>query len=108
MKMSKELFEMLKSDCETLLECLKFTADEIDNTGDAWAVFGKVCFQRNMSDNHPHFKNGGMRFLPFDQEAEDDPRINGGPYLGRFYELEDLDDTHIKTALKRIMPNAGL
>ena len=106
MKMSGELFTMMKSDCETICQALGTSAKAINNIPDAWSVFHKAVFQRGMSDNHPHFKNGGTRFLPFDQEGEDDPRINGNPYLGRFYELEDLNDDHIRTALKRVFPNA--
>ena len=107
MKMSNQLFEMLKSDCEVVCSAYDLLTEDIKTKAGAWDVFHAVCFQRNMSDKHPHFKNGGTRYLPFDQEGEDNPNINGGPYLGRFYEVEDLNDSHIATALKRIMPNAG-
>ena len=106
MKMSKELFEMMQADCMVVCKALGTSTKAINNVPDAWSVFHKVVFQRGMSDKHPHFKNGGVRFLPFDQEAEDDPRIKGNPYLGRFYELENLNDDHIRTALKRVFPNA--
>lgn len=106
MKMSAALYAMLESDCHTLCRAGGVEPEAVTTRAAAWAWFHRVVFQRGMSDRHPHFRDGGQRFLPFDQEGEDDPRINGNPYLGRFYEVEDLNDTHIWTALKRVFPNA--
>jgi len=107
MKISPALYNMLKNDCEAVCSAYDLDTASIKSRADAWNIFRGVCFHRNSDDTHPSFQNGN-RILPFDQEASDNPKINGAPYLGRFYELEDLNDNHIKTALKRIMPNAGL
>jgi hypothetical protein len=69
----------------------------IDNNCKVYALFHHVMFQRNNDDNHPAFTKGMKRLI---KQDTNEYRPGGSAY-DLFYIKCDLDDTHIKTALKR-------
>lgn len=94
MKMSKDLFTSLKADVTTVCEG---RPESVATPADAWSVFKKVWMDRSYDDDHPGFRDGHwVRVLPY----------SGRNHLDRFYGDEDLNDDHIATALRQIMPNA--
>lgn len=103
MKMSKPLFDRLKSDCEAVVKHYGVTLESIKNYSDIWAVFRTVCRHRSYDDRHYIFTDlGHQRIL----EPTHVFQTHGKKYLDLFYKDEDLNDSHIETALKKIFPNA--
>lgn len=105
MKMSVTLYTDLKNDCETILKLGTFLNDVFkpDNISGLWRMFNVIMFQRNNDDTHPGFQNGTPRILPFWSRNGETQEIQGNDtWLNRFYVDEDLNDSHIQTALKKI------
>ena len=102
MKMSKPLYNRLKSDCMAVIAHHSLPLNAIDTGAKAWQVFHAVSFDRSYNDEHPAFaKRVKTRILPCTLDAGSDRR-----FIDLFYRDEGLHDTHIKTALKRIFPHA--
>lgn len=102
MKISKQLYTELKTDMETMAQANGLSLGSLDIAG-LWLCFNRVTFDRMNDDTHPSFLNGRKRILPFWSRNGESKDIQGNNHwLNRFYEGEDLNDTHIATALKKI------
>ena len=104
MKMSNALYEELKADIITLAKfhvSLGYTKRY--SQSDMWKLFHSVSFDRMYDDSHPAFVNGRHRILPFWSRNGEPIAMRGNDHwLNRFYDEEDLNDTHIQSALNKI------
>lgn len=99
MKMSPTLFASLEADCVTICETLDMQPANFYEAGTVWDIFHKIMRDRTYSNDHPGYVSGKWtRALPQTFES-------GNSFLDQFYKVEDLDDSHIATALRRIFPN---
>lgn len=106
MKMSIGLFNELENDVRAVL---KSHRDKGDNTPlerkHMWLFFNTIMFDRMNDDSHPAFAsaNPRKRVLPFWSKNGETRDMQGNDHwLNRFYKDEDLNDSHITTALNRI------
>lgn len=101
MKMSANLFNDLKNDCEMMVN---FGCENKPQTmKDMWKVFHSIMFERMNDDTHPAFANGRPRILAFWSRNGEKKEMQGNDHwLNRFYVEENLNDDHIETALKKI------
>lgn len=107
MKMSRALYDELASDIRELLSVTRPDGlREVPTTGEMWALFNRVMLERMNDDTHPMWRrNGGprTRLLAFWSRNGESKEMQGNDHwLNRFYVGEDLNDSHIETALKRI------
>lgn len=100
MKMSASTFNQLKADCKAVVAARSIDTSAM-NSADAWAIFNFVWFERTYDDIHPSFTTNPDRVRVLDKIGDDDYR-----HLDLFYRTEDLNDDHIRTALKKIFPKA--
>lgn len=100
MKMSQALFSELKNDITIV--AARLNAPMITNS-DMWNLFHKVQFDRCNDDSHPAFQRGRARILSFWSKHGESQAMQGNDnWLNRFYNDENLDDSHILTALRKI------
>lgn len=109
MKMSQTLFDELLVDCKAYLAYTRPDGiQEVPSVSAMWGLFHAVMFDRMQDDNHPAWRsNGGnkVRVLPFwsrNGATSRDAQEPNDHWLNRFYREEDLNDSHIETALKKI------
>lgn len=97
MKISKEMLASVKADFMEVMRLLGLGNewDKLDHgkTGlrVAYAILDQISFNRAYDDNHPAFKAGRVRLLPYD----------GRDYC--FYYVDGINDDHVKTMLKKIV-----
>ena len=93
MKMRDKDFKELKADCERICKFYSFWPK---TPPQAWRVFASVWKNRGFDDTHPAFAQGiWNRVLPYT-----------GRGVSHYYDTLGLNDDHIRTALKRIFPDA--
>jgi hypothetical protein len=106
MKMNENVFNQLSQDFHTVLTeffpgC-SLSDDSTEAMQDAWVVFREVWSQRSYDDTHPRWKKS-KRVLSSDWSE----KWYGGQsgYLAYIYDNEGdpIHDSHIKTALKKII-----
>lgn len=107
MKMSRALYEELRADVREVLSVTRPDGVKHEpSTGEMWQLFNRVMLERMNDDGHPTWKhNGGptTRLLSFwSRNGETRAEQGNDHWLNRFYQEEDLNDSHIETALKRI------
>ena len=107
MKMSKKLFEELLADCKAYVAYTRPDGlKEVPSISAMWGLFTAIQFDRTQDDKHPAYRcNGGtkVRVLPFWSRNGEPKEMQGNDHwLNRFYVEENLNDTHIETALKKI------
>ena len=103
MKMSKELYAELKTDIEAWAG-LRGRDVKGASLGEMWSLFYFVMRDRNNDDSHPAFVSGQWtRGVPFWSRNGENKAMQGNDtWLNRFYAEEDLNDSHIATALRKI------
>lgn len=93
MKMSQELYDALAADIQEVSEVWSVELDEETPASSLWHMFHQVMRDRSYDDEHPGFSQGQWtRILDYQDRF----------WLDRFYEAEDLNDSHILTALRKI------
>ena len=93
MKMSKPLYDALAADLRTVAEVWSVDLDEETPPSSLWHLFHGVMRDRSYDDTHPGFiLKHWKRILPHEDRF----------WLDRFYKDEDLNDDHIRTALRKI------
>ena len=103
MKMSKKLYDDLFHDCQVMFHARKLENQNKPSNQEMWALFNHVMFDRMNDDSHPAYAKGHVRVLPFwSRDGESRAEQGNDHWLNRFYIEEDLNDSHIETALKRI------
>lgn len=105
MKMSLALFQDLENDVKALMQEYRESGYHPAFTdSDMWGMFHTIMFDRMNDDNHPAFTTGNRkRKFPFWSRNGETRDMQGNDHwLNRFYKEEDLDDSHIRTALMRI------
>lgn len=111
MKMNENVFTQLSQDFHTVLTeffpgC-SLSDDSTEAMQDAWVVFREVCGQRSYDDAHPRWYWGGKskRVLSPDWSEKWNMNDNQTGYLAWVYDNEGdpIHDSHIKTALKKII-----
>lgn len=107
MKMSPALYSDLQSDMIAVAKRQREKGHLPEFVQkDMWNLFHMVMFDRNNDDNHPSYsaKEGRrVRVLPFwSRNGESKDMQGNDTWLNRFYNEEDLNDSHIETALKKI------
>lgn len=105
MKMSIALFKELENDVKVVMSNHREKGYTLPFTdSDMWVMFNTVMFDRMNDDSHPAFvQNVRVRQLPFWSRNGETRDMQGNDnWLNRFYVEEDLDDSHIRTALMRI------
>jgi len=97
MKMSPKLFAALKADFAVMRSFVPFdpSRNELSN---AFTVFNAIMFQRQNDDIHPAFTSGRVKRILSPHIKQD-----GFSWLDQFYVQEDLNDDHIRTAIKKIL-----
>ncbi len=105
MKMSLALFQDLENDVKAVMAYHREKGYTKPYTAsDMWGIFNTVMFDRMNDDSHPAFSNGWNRLLPFWSRNGETKAMQGNDHwLNRFYVEEDLNDSHITTALNRIL-----
>jgi hypothetical protein len=95
MKMSKKLYEQIKGDL-AIVAPIYTPQGEKSNTKYLWDMFGEIQCQRS-NENHPAFircpERRVLAYLPEYREM---------------FDFEDLNDSHIETALFKAAKELGL
>lgn len=97
MKISREMFDSVKADFLEVIRLLGLGNewDKLDHGTSglrvAYSILHQISFDRSYDDNHPAFKAGRVRLLPYD----------GREYC--FYYADGCNDDHVKTMLKKIL-----
>lgn len=105
MKITANNFALLKADFDVVLkDYFKADATAIEGMAlvDAWVVYGEVCAQRTYDDNHPRWSRKA-RVLSADYA---DIWVAGqSGYAAHIYHNEgnEMNDDHVRTALKKII-----
>ena len=103
MKMSDSLYKELKADIQVWAK-LRDRDIKGASLGEMWNLFHFVMRDRNNDDSHPAFTTRQWtRGVPFWSRNGENKAMQGNDtWLNRFYAEEDLNDSHIATALRKI------
>ncbi len=98
MKMSKARFESLKADCAIVTKAVFYVdPEDVKSAADAWFIYHRINFHRSYPDDHLSLRATARILEP--------SHVDGPSWIHEMYDAEDLNDDHIKTALRRIFPN---